>query len=165
MYSGFSLLDYSKPISSPANSRSCIGSINLIRQLTPFRVIDAVNPALRLDNQTPVLIQSLSTLAIVPLLLGRLDGNSPILTRAGKDLDSLLVAGDFNRDTSCAGICAENGDQGVLRDSGVSWTVDDEAVVVAGAVCPAEALCLLDVLTHQLSAGEVRASIVGAVDV
>lgn len=158
------LLNRSKPVSSPVNSRSRVRRKDLVGQLAPFRVVDAIDPALRLDNQTAVLVDVLCTLAVVPLLLRRLNGNCSILAGTGIDLDSLLVARDLQGDPGGAGVCAEDGDQRVLCCIG-SRTVDDEAGIVASAASSTDAICILEVLAHQLSAGEIEAAIASAGDV
>jgi hypothetical protein len=68
---------------------------------SPLRIVDAVDPVLRLDHYAAVLVHELGTTSrspVVALHLARLDRYCSILANAAVDLQSLLVGGEIHSD-------------------------------------------------------------------
>lgn len=155
-------LDSAELISSPVDGWTIIGREDLQRQLSPFRVVDAINPALRLDNHAAILHDVLCAflaLFLITLLLRRLDGEVVHLgVVAGIDLQSGHVGRYFEADTGCAGVHADDGDQRV-RSCVLRGSVDEPAGIVAGAVCAAHTVGILEIGADELALGEIGGAV------
>lgn len=135
-------------VSGPVHSRARLRRIDLIRQLTPLRVVNTVNPALSFNDNATMLVDvfsTIDTLGLVALDLGLLDGDGAVLAIARVDLKSLLVGSDVQADSGGAGVHVDDGDDGVTSCV-LRRPVYDEAVVVPDAVGSAESVGFLDVL-------------------
>lgn len=155
-----------KLVRSPVNSRPRLRREDLVRQLSPLRVIDAIDPALRLNDDATVLLDGIDTsvaTGLVPLHLGGFHGDATIHAVTGVDLQRGLVRRDLHADSGSAGVESEDRDEGVRCEG--RRTVDDEAVVVADAVRAADPLGVLQVLANEFASSKVHAGVRGLGDV
>lgn len=90
-------------------------------------MIDAVDPALCLDNYTSIL---LNVCGVLTVLLALLDWYGTILATAAVYLQALLIRLDFHLDTGYIGGQGKHGQVRRFR-SGISRSVEDECIVVS----------------------------------
>lgn len=136
----------------------------MVRQLTPLRVVNTIDPALSLNDNATMLVDvfsAIDTLGLVALDLRLLDGDGAVLAVAGVDLESLLVGSDVEADSGGAGVHVDNRDDGVASCV-LRRAIYDEAVVIAGAVIAAESVGFRDVLADEFAGDEVRGAVVDA---
>ena len=131
--------------------------IDLVLILAPLRIVDAVDPLLSLNHQTPELWHIRGT---VPMLLARLDRNGAVEVVAGVELQTLLVGVDVQLDAGDVGVHCEDADVCGFG-CGVPGPIEDEGIVVAGTVESAVINCVEDVSSDLLWRGEIEG---GAID-
>lgn len=125
-------------------------------------MVDAINPALGLDDHAAILHDILCAflaLFLVTLLLRRLDGEVVHLgVVAGVYLKRWHVGRYFKADTGCAGVHANDRDERV-RSSVLRGSVDEPAGIVAGAVGAAHAVGILEIGADELALGEIGGAV------
>ena len=126
--------------------------VDLILILTPLRIIDAIDPLLGLNHQTSELRHIRGT---IPMLLAHLDGDGAIEVVTRVELQTLLVGIDVQLDTSDVGVHGEHADVCSFW-RGVPGPVEDECIVVAGAVKAAVTDCVKDVSADLFWGGEIE---------
>lgn len=134
----------------------------MVRQLTPLRVVNTIDPALSLNDNATMLVDvfsTIDTLGLVALDLRLLDGDGAVLAVARVDLESLLVGSDVEADSGGAGVHVDDRDDRVTSCV-LRRAIYDEAVVIAGAVIAAESVGFRDVLADEFAGDEVRGAVV-----
>ncbi len=118
-----------------------------------MRVVNSIDPLLRLDHYAPVL----RYIGSVPLhmLLALLDRYSAIEIVAGVDLQALLVGVDVELDPGAVRGHGEHTDVVRFR-SGISRAIEDESIVVAYAPGTAAIHPLEDITTNLLRRREIK---------
>ena len=126
--------------------------VDLVLQLAPFWVVDAINPLLGLDDNA----SELGHLRVLTrdVLLACLDADGPLRVVASVQLNALLVGSDIKLDAGF-GRGQRKEDYILGFGGGVSRTVHDEGVVVAGAIEATAVERFQDVLANLLGRGEV----------
>lgn len=102
------LWDCAESVGGPVDCRPRLRREFLVWQLAPLRVIDTVDPALGLNDETTVLVDEFGT-SIVALDLRFFDGDGAVLAVTSVDLQSLLVRRNFQGDACCGGVHLEDG--------------------------------------------------------
>ena len=108
----------------------------MILILAPFRVVDTIDPLLRLKDNTAILLNK-GVIPVRTVLLAGFDGNGAVLTDAGVDLHALLVGADIHLNARCRGGEAKNKEIISFR-RGIARAVNYEGVIDACAVRAAE---------------------------
>ena len=138
---------------------SCRG-IDLVLILSPLRIVNAVNPLLSLNHQTPVFWH---IRCAIPMLLAHLDRNSAVEVVTRIELQTLLVGIHIQLNTSNVRVHRENADICSFWRR-VPGTVKDEGIVVAGAVESTVIDCIENILPNLLRRGEVKCRAVDNAD-
>lgn len=120
-------------------------------------MVDAINPLLRLNDNTSVLGHIRRA---VSMLLTLLDRDASVLTVATVHLQVLLVRLEIESDTRYVRV---HGQDRQVRGfgGGVTWTVQDEGGVVTRAAKPTGVYCCLYILPDLLRLGEIEGSAFG----
>ena len=100
-FSRFDDNDDAEIVLRPHHSGARIRAIDLILRLAPFRVINAVDPLLRLDSDASEFRHDGRRARRVPLAL--FDGDGAVPAVAGVDLHALLVGLDGELDAGLGG--------------------------------------------------------------
>ena len=74
-----------------------VRTVDLVLTLSPLRVVDAVDPLLRLEHNTAVFL-NICLLAVRAMLLTGLDRNGTVLADTVVDLHALLIGTDVHLD-------------------------------------------------------------------
>lgn len=115
-------------------------------------MINAINPLLRLDNQTPILLHKRRA---IPMLLALLDRNTAILPVTAIDLQTLLIGSHIHTNPRRLRRQGQDNQIGSFG-GGVPRAVEDEGVVVADAAEATGVVCGEDVGADLFGGGEVE---------